>query len=243
MRLRDKAVLITGAGGRQATAVAVVFAREGARVAMCGLDAEELQRLAARIESHGGNAASRAADLSDPAACEAAVAFAVEAYGRIDVLYNNIGVYAGGDTRGADTALDDWRALMQTNLQSQFLCAKHALPHMTRQGGGAIINIAAARAARLGGNVAYAASKAAIIGLTKKLAKEYAPDNVRVNCICPTNIQSSPDPLAAPTPQPLIARDGTPEDVAYAALFLASDESPWITGTELVVDGGAEAMS
>lgn len=240
MRLRDKVVLVAGAGGRQGTAVPVLFAREGARVVLAGLDGAELDRLTRHIKEAGGQAVARATDLTSPAEADAAVALAIERYGRIDVLYNNTGVYAGGEQRAADTPAEDWEKLLRVNLQTHFMTAHSALPHMLRHGGGAIINVAAARAARLGGNVAYAASKAAIIGLTKKLAREYAADNIRVNCICPTNIQESPDALAAALPPTRIARAGTPEDVAYAALFLASDEAAWITGIELVVDGGAE---
>jgi NAD(P)-dependent dehydrogenase (short-subunit alcohol dehydrogenase family) len=242
MRLEDKVVLIAGAGGRQATAIAIVFAREGAKLAMCGLDGDELDRLAASIRASGGGAASRATDLADPAECEAAVRFCTDTYGRIDVLYNNTGIYLGGETRAGDTSLDEWQRVLQINLRSQFLCAKHAVAHMASRRSGAIINVAAARAARLGGNVAYSASKAAIVGMTKKMAREYAPDNVRVNAICPTNIQASPDAMAAPPPQRLLQRDGAPEDVAHAALFLASDDAAWITGIELVVDGGAEVL-
>lgn len=240
MRLKDKVALIAGAGGRQGTAVPIVFAREGAKVVLCGLDGDELQRLAGQIAEAGGVAVARATDLTDPAEAEAAVRFAIETYGRIDVLYNNTGIYTSGEERAHETEIDAWRKLLQVNLETHFLTAKYALAQMVAQGSGCVINVAAARAARLGGNAGYAASKGAIIAMTKKMAREYAADNIRINCICPTNIQESPDQMAAPLPRSAIDRAGTPEDVAYAALFLASDESPWITGIELVVDGGAE---
>jgi NAD(P)-dependent dehydrogenase (short-subunit alcohol dehydrogenase family) len=237
MRLRDKVALIAGAGGRQGTAVPIVFAREGASVVLAGLDGDELQRLAAHI---GEEAVAHAADLSDPAQAEEAVRSAIARFGRIDVLYNNTGIYTNWEQRAGETDIAAWRKLLHVNLESQFLMAHFAVREMVRRRSGAIINVGAARAARLGGNVGYGASKAAIIGMTKKMAREYAPDNIRVNCICPTNIQASPDPLAAPAPPLSLERDGTPEDIAYAAVFLASDESPWITGITLVVDGGAE---
>ncbi len=243
MRLNNKTALIAGAGGRQGTAVPLLFAREGARVVLCGLDGDELDRLAAHINSNGGTGAARATNLTVPAEAEAAVRFAVDTYGGLDILYNNTGIYTHGDDRAADTDIDAWRQLLQVNLETHFLTMKYALPELVRRGAGSIINVAAARAARLGGNAAYGASKAAIIGMTKKVAKEYAADNVRANCLCPTNIQASPSPMDAAPPARRIARDGTPEDVAYAALFLASDESAWITGTTLVVDGGAEVMA
>jgi len=241
-RLKDKVVLVAGAGGRQGTVIPIVFAREGAKVAVAGLLQDEVDAIVSRIRADGGEAAGRACNLTRAEDAEAAVRLAIDTFGRIDVLYNNTGMYTAWDRRTGDTDLDAWRQLLAVNLDSQFLTARFALREMVRQRSGAIINVAAARAARLGGNVGYAASKAAIIGITKKMAREYAADNIRVNCICPTNIQASPDPMQPTLPQRTLARDGTPEDVAYAAVFLASDESPWITGIELVVDGGAEVM-
>jgi 3-oxoacyl-[acyl-carrier protein] reductase len=241
-RLKDKVVLVAGAGGRQGTAVPLLFAREGAKVALAGLMQDELDAIAKKIGADGGHAVVRASDLSDSDEAEAALRMAIDAYGRIDVLYNNTGIYTAWESRTGDTDLNQWHQLLEVNLESHFLMCKFALREMVRQQSGAIINVAAARAARLGGNVGYAASKAAIIGITKKMAREYAGDNIRVNCICPTNIQASPDPDVPRPPARKVERDGTPEDVAYAALFLASDEAPWITGIELVVDGGAEVM-
>jgi len=240
MRLEGKVALIAGAGGRQGTAVPLLFAREGAKVVLAGLDEAEVARLAASITAAGGEAAHVGVDLASAAGAERAVRLAVERFGRLDVLYNNTGIYIASEYRAGETPEHDWDTLLAVDLKTHFLAAHFALKQMVRQRGGCVINVAAARAARLGGNVGYAAAKSAVIGLTKKMAREYAGDNIRVNCIAPTDIQSSPDPTSPHLPQRLLARDGTPEDVAYAALFLASDEAAWITGIELVVDGGAE---
>jgi NAD(P)-dependent dehydrogenase (short-subunit alcohol dehydrogenase family) len=243
MRLEQKVVLVAGAGGRQGTTVPLLFAREGARVVLAGLNGDECERVAAQIRERGGEAVSRATDLTREEEAVAAVRLAIETFGRIDVLYNNTGVYLAGEKRAHETTLEDWESIVNIDIRSHFFCAKHALQEMSKQKSGAIINIAAARPARLGGNAAYSAAKAGIIGMTKKMAKEYHADNVRVNCICPTNIQESPSPMDPQLPQRLLARDGTPEDVAHLGLFLASDEASWITGAAFVVDGGAEVLT
>jgi NAD(P)-dependent dehydrogenase (short-subunit alcohol dehydrogenase family) len=243
MRLEGKVALIAGAGGRQGTTIPIVFAREGARVALAGLVDDELRRIAERIGQCGGEAVYRAADLSVPQEAAAAVRLTLHEFGGIDILYNNTGVYSSWEHRTGEIDETEWDRIVAVNLRSHFLVARVALREMARRQAGVVINVAAAPAAMLGGNVAYAAAKSGIIGMTKKMAREYASDNVRVNCICPMNIQASPDPLDPAPPRLLIQRDGTPEDVAYAALFLASDEAAWITGTTLVIDGGAEALA
>jgi NAD(P)-dependent dehydrogenase (short-subunit alcohol dehydrogenase family) len=243
MRLQGKVALVAGAGGRQGTAVPLLFAQEGARVVLGGLDADECERLAGLIRERGGEAVARGTDLMYEEEAEAAVRFARETFGRIDILYNNTGVYLAGEKRVHETSLEDWESIINIDIRSHWFCAKHALREMARPRSGSIINIAAARAARLGGNAAYSAAKGGIIAMTKKMAKEYRDDNVRVNCICPTNIQESPSPLDPNAPKRTLLRDGTPEDVAHMGLFLASDEASWITGAAFVVDGGAEVLS
>jgi NAD(P)-dependent dehydrogenase (short-subunit alcohol dehydrogenase family) len=240
MRLEGKVALIAGAGGRQGTAVPLLFAREGARVFLAGRNGRDLAAIAGQVTEGGGAAALVAGDLTDPAFPHDAVDEAMARFGRIDVLYNNTGMYAAGDARAGETERETWDSLIATDLTTHFAMVRLVIPHMLSQGGGAIINVAAARPARLGGNVGYAAAKAGVIALTAKVAREYARDNIRANCICPTNIGDAPDRMAPRLPEGRIARGGTPDDVAYAAVFLASGESAWITGTTLVVDGGAE---
>lgn len=243
MRLQGKVALVAGAGGRQGTTIPIVFAREGARIVLTGMLEDELQRIAGRITKDGGEAVYLAGDLSLPQEAASAVRLALDRFGRIDILYNNTGVYSSWEHRTGEIDEAEWDRIVAVNLKSHFLVARSALREMARRQSGVVINVAAAPAAMLGGNVAYAAAKSGIIGMTKKMAREYASDNVRVNCICPMNIQASPDPLDPAPPRVLLQRDGTPEDVAYAALFLVSDEAAWITGTTLVIDGGAESLA
>jgi 3-oxoacyl-[acyl-carrier protein] reductase len=240
MRLSGKVALIAGAGGRQGTTVPVLFAREGARLVLVGRDERDLDWIVRAVRGTGGEVEYIAGDLTHVGVAEQAVALARERFGRIDILYNNTGVYLAGEKAPHETSDDEWNSLLAIDLTTHFACARAVLPLMLEQGSGVIINVAGARAARLGGNVGYGAAKGGVIALTANMARRYRDTNIRVNCICPTNIGESPDPLNPSLPQPQLARAGTPEDVAYAALFLASDEAAWITGTSLVVDGGAE---
>jgi NAD(P)-dependent dehydrogenase (short-subunit alcohol dehydrogenase family) len=238
--LKGKVALIAGAGGRQGTAVPLLFAREGASVVLAGLSGDEVEGLAERIRTEGGEAAAIAADLTAEKDSQAAVDLALDSFGRIDVLYNNSGGYLDGLIH--ETPESEWDRVIEQNLKTHYNATRFAIPAMLEAGRGSIINVAAARAARQGGNAVYAATKGGIIAMTQNLAKAYHPRNIRVNCICPTNIGESADKYGVPLPPASLDRDGTPEDVAYLGLFLASDESAWITGAAFVVDGGAEVL-
>jgi 3-oxoacyl-[acyl-carrier protein] reductase len=243
MRLADKVAFIAGAGGRQGTTVPVLFAKEGARLFLAGLVDTELQRIAERVRELGREVDYLATDLTETPAVSDAVERARRRFGRIDILYNNTGLYLAGEKLPHETSDEEWDALLSIDLKTHFLCARAVLPLMLEQGSGVILNVAAARAARLGGNAGYAAAKGGIIAMTQNMARRYSEANIRVNCICPTDIQESPNPLDPQIPQPRLRRHGTPEDVAYAALYLASDEAAWVTGIALVVDGGAEVSA
>ncbi len=245
-RLKDKVVLVAGAGGRQGTTVPLVFAREGAKLALAELDQDELDRIARRVRDGGGEAVVRGSDLSDADDAEAAVRMTIEAFGRIDVLYNNTGIYTAWESRTGDTDLNQWHQLLEVNLESHFLMCKYALREMVRQKSGAIINIAAARAARLGGNVGYAASKAAIIALTRILARELGPDGITVNTVAPGRIDTDrlrsiygdSGPPASDLENVPARRLGTPAEIAAVVAFLASDGAGYVTGAVIPVDGG-----
>ena len=239
-RLEGKVALIAGAGGRQGTAVPILFAREGAAVVLAGLSGEEVGGIARRIKDAGGQAVAVAADLIHESDATAAVKLALDTFGKIDILYNNSGGYLDGFIH--ETSEADWDRVIEQNLKTHYNATRFAIPPMLENGSGSIVNVGAARAARQGGNAVYAATKGGVIAMTQNLAKAYHSRNIRVNCICPTNIGDSRDKYGVPLPLRSLDRDGTPEDVAHLGLFLASDESAWITGAVFVVDGGAEVL-
>src|SRR5574341_469155 len=252
MRLKDKAVIVTGAGTGLGRSIATLFAREGARVVVNGRRPGPIAAVAEAIERAGGRAVPVAADVTVAAHVRRLVEAAVETFGRLDVLVNNAGVLPSR-TKAADCSEEEGRATLDGNLTSVFLCCKHALPALIEARGN-IVNIASAAGLRASRHrAAYGASKAGVVLLTRSVALDYARHGVRVNAVCPAFIETdlNREWLAALRErggyEALVRTHplglGEPDDVAYAAMFLASDEAKWITGIALPVDGGATVAS
>ena len=257
-RLKGKVAIVTGAGSSgpgwgNGKAAAALFAREGAKVFAVDLRPEALQETQATIEQEGGVCTSRAADVSKGDEVRALVAQCVEVYGRIDVLHNNVGILAVGGPE--EISEETWDRLTAVNLKSMFLTCKYVLPYMVKQGRGAIVNISSIASIRYTGypSVAYNATKGAVNQLTQNIAVQYAAKGVRANCVLPglMNTPMIQEPLKntygpGGVEEMIRRRDesvpmgkmGDAWDVAYASLFLASDEAKYITGALLVVDGG-----
>ena len=253
--LRGKTAVITGAATGIGRASALLFARAGARVTIADLREVELARTEADVQAMGGEVVSVAADLARPDRCEAVVAEAVRAFGRLDVLLNNAGVgtmVVGGTVESI--SLDHWDLAQDVNVRAIYLVTRAAVPHLRNAGGGAVVNIASVSAFR--GSVerpshAYAASKGAVLALTRAMAASYGRDRIRVNAICPgtirtrltTDIVDRVERAAREGRGIPLGRVGEPEDIARCALFLASEDASFITGAEIVVDGGAMAAT
>lgn len=241
-RLSGKTAVITGAAGGIGGAAVRRFADEGARVLAVDLTDAPV----------AGAAASLAADVTDPAAVASVIAEAESRFGRLDVLFNVAGISGRrfGDGPVDLCTEDGWDRVLNANLRSVFLCCKHAVPAMRRAGGGSIINVGSVLGMvghRSFDTHAYAASKGAVIALSRSMAVRYGPERIRVNVLCPGLIrtpmsaraQSDPEILGLlPQLQPLTGDFGAPDDVADAAVYLAADESRFITGVVLPVDGG-----
>ena len=249
MRLTGKVALITGAGAGIGKATAELFAREGAAVVVVDRNGETAKQTADAITAAGGKAAAVTADVSDSASVQAMFKAAIDAYGKLNVLFNNAGIVVQG--RVEDTAEKDWDAQIATTLTSVFLGCKYAIPLLREQGGGVIINMASV-AGMMGivNRAVYSAAKGGVIGLTRAVALDHAAEQIRCVYLAPATIETpslkqriddAPDPAAARKAfeerQP-IGRLGRPEDVAEAALYLASDSASFVTGSGLVVDGG-----
>lgn len=238
MRLQGKVALIIGAGGPMGTAVSILFAQEGAKVVLAARRREPLRTLAEQIKQLGGEASFVTGDALTHEGAQSMVAHAIDRYGRLDILYHNIGDYAFGDKSLAETEESEWRYLINVNLNSAFLPCRFAIPIMQQNGGGVIILISAATKVRQRAHAGYAAAKAGLIGLTKNLALALKPFNIRVHCLCPAGIGQLKSAGRVGLPTPNLNRTGEPEDVAYLALFLCSDEAPWLTGLVIDIDGG-----
>jgi len=254
-RLKGKVAMVVGAGSigpgwGNGKATAVTFAREGAQVFCADRNGAAAEETAKIITGEGGKAIAFTADVSRASEIEAMVAACLKAYGRIDVLDNNVGIAEMGSV--VETSEESWDRVFSVNLKSAYFAMKHVIPVMVKQGGGSIINISSIASIRHVGisYVSYNASKAAMNQLTRSTAVEFAKSHVRVNAILP-GLMKTPAGLAASYAKGDVeamwrARDaqvpmghmGEAWDVANAALFLASDESKYVTGIELVVDGG-----
>lgn len=248
-RLEGKVAIVTGAGSRgpgigNGKATAILFAREGAKVLLVDNIAERMQETLEMIESEGGEASVFSGDVTNIADCEAMVNTAASRYGRLDILHNNVGIDSTGNVVTIDVA--EWDRVMNINLKSVMLTSKFAIPKMVAGGGGAIINIASVAALRPRNMDAYSTSKGGVIALTRAMAASHAADHIRVNCIIPGMVYT---PMVAEilTPEAREQRwrstplqtEGTAWDVAWAAVYLASDEARWVTGIAIPVDGGA----
>ena len=248
--VEGKAALVTGGASGIGRACALVLAREGARVMVSDLDAAEGEMTAAVIREAGGAAEFQHADVSSESDVVELVGAAVTRFGRLDCAVNNAGITGQG---GAvqDLSLEDWNRTLSVNLTGVFLCMKHELPVMQRQGAGAIVNMASgAGVLAVPGLSPYCASKHAVLGLTKTAAVENAKTGVRINAVCPG---STDTPMlrqamsVSPQLEKMIlssmpgGRLGTPEEIAEAAVFLCSDRASFVTGESMLVDGGSVA--
>jgi len=251
MRLANKVALITGAGGGIGGESALLFAAEGASVVVADVDSRGAESTVERVRKAGGKAAFVRADVSKDADCAAMIAFAEKTFGKLDVLFNNAGIMDSADDDATRTSEAVWEKTLAINLKGVFLGCKHGIPALRRAGGGSIVNTASF-VALLGAatpQLAYTASKGGLVAMTRELAVIHAREKIRVNALCPgplkTELLMKFLDTDAKKQRRLVhipmGRFGEAGEMAKAALFLASDDSSFMTGASLVVDGGITA--
>ena len=247
--LEGKAAIVTGGGAAgdgigNGRATAILLGRAGARVVVADRDPGLAKRTVEMIEASGGTAIALEADVTRSADCAMLVAAAMDRFGRLDFLDNNVGIGSRGTV--VDESEESWRRLMQVNVDTMFLMAKHAIPAMRRAGGGAIVNVSSISALRPRGLTAYSVSKGAVIALTRAMAVDHGPEGIRVNCVAPGTVYTpmvygrgmSDAARARRRSASALGIEGTGWDIGHAVRFLLSDHARYITGQTLVVDGG-----
>ena len=243
MKLKGKVAFITGFGSGLGQAIAVLYAKEGATVAGTSKTESKGLETVKMIEDVGGKTFFRSGDVGDTAQMKSLIDETVKQFGGLDIIVNSAGVRTNGSI--TEITEDDWDRTLDANLKGAFVVSRLAIPEMIKRGGGVILHIAA-RSGMLGqaGRAAYCASKGGMITLTEAMAMDHAKDKIRVKCICPGPTRtpmvdtSTPEKLARYKTRVPLGRIGEPEDVAYAALYLASDEASFVTAAILPVDGG-----
>ena len=255
MRLEGKAAIVTGGASGIGQSAAILFAAHGARVAVCDLDEDAARRTVRTIVERGGCAVAAPADVTNTTAARRVVQSTVEAYGSLDILVNSAGITARSLPPSVHPE-DAWDKVIEVNLKGTYLMARHAVPAMERSGGGSIVNLGSIMSVVgyppnwAGGFNPYPVSKGGVLQFTRNLAVEMASKNIRVNCLGPgftetpltKTLTDDPGTKKFLEERHPMGRLGRPEEIAYAALFLASDESSFITGSYLPVDGGYTAQ-
>ena len=253
-RLQGKVAIVTGAGSRSSIAgtgqaASILFAREGAKVLLVDRNRDNALKTLNTIRQEGGEASICIANISKQADCQSIVSMVSARYGALHILFNNVGISHPGTV--VDVEEKSWDLVLEVNLKSMMLTSKYAIPQMIESGGGSIINVSSVVALRAGwrANISYAAAKGGVNAMTKNMAIHHGRDNIRVNAIAPGHIHASLVDHISDEVRDLRRRvgplgsEGTAWDVAWAALFLASDESRWISGVVLPVDAGTSAAS
>ena len=252
MRLADKTAIITGAASGFGRETALRFAEEGAAVVVGDLDEARGQDVVATIRGSGGRAELVVGDVATTAGAEALVASALDAFGGLDILVNNAGIAQGESRTTWDMTDERWDEVIRVNLRSVFVCSKAAIPIMLERGAGSIVSVASIAAVRPVGGAAYAAAKGGILSYTRQVSRELAAKGVRANCVSPGFMRTpmstgerkgfTPEQqeaqLAAMAERVPMRRTGSTRDIADAIVYLASDEAGYVTGQEIIVDGG-----
>ncbi|MEV4900304.1 SDR family NAD(P)-dependent oxidoreductase [Citricoccus sp. NPDC055426] len=246
-RVAGKTAIVTGAGSGIGRGIAKRFAEEGATVVVADMAQDAADETVDLISQGGGQALAVRADVTQADDVAALVATATDAFGGVDILVNNAGISFGDTLKLHELEQYAWQKIMDVNLTGVFLCCKHVLPSLMERGGGAIVNIASAAAIGMAPRAAYAASKGGVVALTRSLAFQYGEQGIRVNAICPGPVETPMSNAVRASGMYdddgivdlSIKRRGTPEDIANAVLFLASDEARYVTSDVIPVDGGA----